>query len=95
MDLDDINKLPEWVLALVFRVMEYEDEHPAPDREEHYLCLGDALDAVPAEVQSYVEGWKRGGGRMAMGDGYVRHAETVGDLRSSDEALASFEWSEG
>jgi len=46
---------PDWSLALLAAVMDFEDVHPKLDE-----CLEDALEAVPVDVQLYVRGWVRG-----------------------------------
>ncbi len=57
--------LPEWVLDLVAAVDEFESTHAKAD-----ACLIDALNAVPADVRGYAQGYVRGK-KKAQPDGEV------------------------
>lgn len=45
---------PDWALDLLAAVIEFEDVHPKADH-----CLGDALKAVPGDIQAEARGWAR------------------------------------
>lgn len=45
---------PDWALDLLAAVIEFEDVHPKTDH-----CLGDALKAVPSDIQAEARGWAR------------------------------------
>lgn len=52
-----MSTIPKWAVDLVAALEEHEEVHPAGDS---HWCVKDALDAVPAEVRSYVAAWKDG-----------------------------------
>ncbi len=53
---------PSWAIALVAALEEHEDVHPAADSRfgDPHWCVQSILNAVPAEVRSYVAAWKDG-----------------------------------
>lgn len=54
--------LPEWVLDLVNAVEQFEETHAKADD-----CLVEALNAVPADVRDFVQGYARGKALAAKG----------------------------